>query len=181
MDSSGIKSAGRSSALKFAIYTIDRKPEFRAWLQRAMLDYFDELAKYDPDYYNLLSRLDQSPDLLVRLYNRRCLTTYVTAAGLQPAGFAVVAHAPDPRVSPEADYRMGEFYIGPGFRRQGLGRQAAKALFRLLPGRWEVTQIPVNDPAIKFWLRVIGEITGGEFQDALDGTNRRQIFKISAE
>ena len=146
-----------------------------------MLDYFDELAQYDPDYYNLLSRLDQSPGLLVRLYNRRGLTTYVIAAGLQPAGFAVVAHSPDPRVSPEADYRMGEFYISPAFRRKNLGRQAAKALFHLFPGRWEVTQIPVNHLAIRFWLQVIGEITGGDFRDALDGPHRRQIFTTSAE
>lgn len=61
---------------------------------------------------------------------------------------------------------MGEFFILRKFRRAGVGRIAAHALFDRFPGRWEVRELPANRPAQAFWRRIIGEYTQGDFEDA---------------
>ncbi len=88
-----------------------------------------------------------------------CLPFVFVVAG-RYAGFALV----------DADVRLAgserwiaQFFVLKKYRRQGFGRAAARALFGLMPGRWEVGQMPLNTPAQAFWRRVIGEYTGGSF------------------
>jgi predicted acetyltransferase len=75
---------------------------------------------------------------------------------------------------------IAEFFILRKYRRQGLGTQAAAAIFDRFPGPWQVGQIPENTPATAFWRKVIGRYTGGRFQEiSLDNENWRgpvQLF-----
>lgn len=88
------------------------------------------------------------------------------------AGFALVDR-PSPLGG--ADYWMGEFFVLAAYRRRGVGRAAALAAFRRLPGTWQVGQIPGNAPAIAFWRRVIDEATGGRF-----GEDQRWVEQAEA-
>jgi predicted acetyltransferase len=76
------------------------------------------------------------------------------------AGFALIHKVGS---VPEIDWNMGEFFIVGKFQGKGIGRQAAFELFAKFPGRWEVTQMPPNLPAIKFWKKIISEYTQNQF------------------
>ncbi|MFP2929650.1 GNAT family N-acetyltransferase [Pyxidicoccus sp. 3LG] len=91
-------------------------------------------------------------------------------------GFAFVGQAPFPYMTKGRDFRMSEFFILRCERRRGLGRLAARAVFDLFPGIWEVSQLPANRDAIAFWRSVIDEYTGGAFEDTQVDGSPAQVF-----
>ncbi|MCP3166870.1 GNAT family N-acetyltransferase [Myxococcus qinghaiensis] len=91
-------------------------------------------------------------------------------------GFAFVAQAPFPYMTPGRDFRMSEFFILRGERGYGLGRRAAMAVFDRFRGLWEVSQLPANHAATSFWRKVIREYTGGQFEDSYVEDSPAQLF-----
>jgi len=76
------------------------------------------------------------------------------------SGFGLV----DPDVSlKENDFWMGQFFVMKKYRRLGVGRKAAHFIFDQFRGKWEIWQMPLNEPARKFRLRTIAEYTNGNF------------------
>jgi predicted acetyltransferase len=61
--------------------------------------------------------------------------------------------------------QMAEFCVLRKYRRQGVGRQAARFLFQQFPGRWEVPELQANLEGNAFWRSVIHEFTGGRFEE----------------
>ena len=91
------------------------------------------------------------------------------------AGFALV------RDLPEGVHEMAEFFILRKFRRAGVGATAATHLFRHFGGGWHVAQEADNHPAQAFWRRVIGDVTGGRFEDTWSDarpSGPMQIFEL---
>ncbi len=83
------------------------------------------------------------------------------------AGFALVR-----RLSAESvTHDMGEFFVLRKYRRAGVGREVAYALFDRFPGAWEVRELPSNVPAQGFWRRIIADYTGSDFDE------RREYFE----
>jgi predicted acetyltransferase len=89
-------------------------------------------------------------------FAHRYLDHYWTDPGSQPflirrsdrwAGFALV------RTGPVHD--MSEFFVMRKFRRTAVGREAARLLFQLFPGEWEIRQLHGNEAATRFWHAVI--------------------------
>jgi predicted acetyltransferase len=78
------------------------------------------------------------------------------------AGLALVS--PEVRIGTEGRW-MEQFFVLRKYRRRGVGRHLAETVFALLPGRWEVGQMPDNLPAQQFWRQVIGQYTGGRFKE----------------
>jgi predicted acetyltransferase len=64
-----------------------------------------------------------------------------------------------------AGHAMAEFFVLRKFRRRGVGRAAAYALFERFPGPWWVAEHIRNEPAQAFWRSVIGHYTGGIFSE----------------
>jgi len=60
-------------------------------------------------------------------------------------------------------YSVAEFFVMRKYRRHGAGKNAAMQVFNMHKGSWEVSQLPQNIPAQKFWQAVVNEYTGGEF------------------
>lgn len=60
---------------------------------------------------------------------------------------------------------IAEFYVKEEFRHKGVGRLAARKIFDLFPGKWEVRELKENLQAVKFWQNVIGEYTKNNFQE----------------
>jgi predicted acetyltransferase len=89
-----------------------------------------------------------------------------------PAGSILILadknHLPD-----GVDFELLDFYITPKYRRQGVGKAAARLAFDLHHGAWQVFELAGNTPAQKFWHAVIGEYTNNDFQDLDDGTQQR--------
>lgn len=96
--------------------------------------------------------------------------------GGRPAGFAFVGQAPFPHMTPGRDYRMSEFFILANRRRRGAGRAAALAIFERFRGLWEVSELWGNTRAQAFWRAVIGEHTGGKFEEGVELGDVVQVF-----
>ncbi len=62
---------------------------------------------------------------------------------------------------------IAEFFVMGRYRRQGVGKQAAFYLFDMFRGKWEVRQIKKNEAGQMFWRNIIGEYTGGRFNETV--------------
>jgi predicted acetyltransferase len=76
-------------------------------------------------------------------------------AGDQIAGFALMRRLDD------GTNQVAEFFVLRGHRRHGVGRAAARALFRRYPGRWSLEYDHANAPAGRFWPAVATEVADG--------------------
>ncbi len=86
------------------------------------------------------------------------------------AGFALVnavSHA-----GREIDRNMAEFFVVRLHRRAGVGQAAARAVFTLLPGRWEVAVARTNPGALVFWRRAVNGCPGVADVEESDRTGR---------
>lgn len=61
-------------------------------------------------------------------------------------------------------WNMGEFFIIAKFQGKGIGSYVAKEIWSMHPGKWEVSVIPENKLASKFWEKAISEFTSGTFK-----------------
>jgi len=75
------------------------------------------------------------------------------------AGFALVKKG-SPVSGNEDAWDLAEFFVLRGYRRLGVGTQAAHHLWRQFPGSWEVRVMQLNVAAQRFWTRVISEFVG---------------------
>ena len=57
----------------------------------------------------------------------------------------------------------GEFFKISTCQRQDIANQVAKEIWNMYHGMWEVSVIPNNKLALKFWEKAISEFTGGIF------------------
>jgi predicted acetyltransferase len=75
---------------------------------------------------------------------------FVIMSGGRMAGFALVR-----RLNAGNEVEMAEFYVAPEFRRVGIGRAAAKALFAEFPGEWRISVLDSNAVGVLFWSQVV--------------------------
>jgi predicted acetyltransferase len=52
---------------------------------------------------------------------------------------------------------IAEFFILRGYRKRGVGTQAAQLVWKQLPGQWEVRVMEANALALRFWANAISE------------------------
>jgi predicted acetyltransferase len=50
---------------------------------------------------------------------------------------------------------MAEFFVLRQYRRAGVGAEAARTIFAMFPGEWQVRQIAANARATEFWREII--------------------------
>jgi predicted acetyltransferase len=62
---------------------------------------------------------------------------------------------------------LAEFFVLRGYRRHGVGTQAAHELWKQFPGSWEVRVMQSNSAARLFWERAISDFTRQPTQSAL--------------
>jgi len=125
----------------------------------------DERGVWFPDY--LRDWLDTKSPLVHAMLIR---------ADGRPAGFAFVGQAPFPHMTPGRDFRISEFFVLARYRRRDVGQRAAHAIFDIFRGVWEVSELPANVGAVRFWRSVIGDYTGGLFEDTIEGGDVVQVF-----
>lgn len=98
---------------------------------------------------------------------------YVIKQDEKYAGFVLVRYIES---AERAYFSIAEFFIMKKYRREGLGREAAKRIFNLHKGQWEVFQIQTNNPAQAFWHKVINEYTDGQFKERTENGKVIQNF-----
>lgn len=99
---------------------------------------------------------------LDRYWNKEGCSPYVFNIDGRYAGFALV----DERVRiPDGRFWMDQFFVLKKYRRQGVASRAARAVFDNHAGAWQVGQMPHNLVARRFWRKVIGQYTAGNFTE----------------
>jgi predicted acetyltransferase len=63
------------------------------------------------------------------------------------------------------DWNMGEFFILAQFQGTGLATSVALKVLNKFPGKWSIGAIPENTKAVKFWRKIIAEISGGNYRE----------------
>jgi predicted acetyltransferase len=81
------------------------------------------------------------------------------------AGFALVTRG-SPVTDDPSVLDVAEFFVLRRYRRVGVGRQAASALWGTLTGRWVVRVAEANQAALTFWIDIVRRYTGGNFTEA---------------
>ena len=81
------------------------------------------------------------------------------------AGFMIIANSGRKYINDENAQTVLEFFVMKKYRRNGVGKFAAKAAFDMFRGKWEVCQMQNNFPARKFWKSVISEYTENNYQE----------------
>ena len=80
--------------------------------------------------------------------------------GDQVAGFALATRG-SPVTDDPADLDVAEFLVLRKYRRLGVGRDAAYALWNRLPGHWVVRVADANRAGVPFWSAVVRAYTDG--------------------
>jgi len=81
------------------------------------------------------------------------------------AGFALVKKGSEVS-DDESVWDMVEFFVVRGYRRRGIGMEAAHQVWRRLPGKWEVRVMQANPRALPFWERAVAAFTGEAIRPA---------------
>jgi predicted acetyltransferase len=63
------------------------------------------------------------------------------------------------------DWNMGEFFVLAKFQGKGIASQVAKQIFKEHPGKWSVAVMPENVKAVKFWRKIISDVSRGEYTE----------------
>ena len=100
---------------------------------------------------------------------------YFIVAGGRVAGFVLIREAAE--IAPGL-HSIAEFFILRPFRRGGIGTAAARLALATLPGRWRITQLERNTPAIAFWRRIAAEASGGSFDETREEGDVVQTFAL---
>ncbi|NLR74298.1 GNAT family N-acetyltransferase [Leeia aquatica] len=139
--------------------------------------YLHDLSEFT-DFYQLGADGAWSPDYLPTWLaeDDPQVNPFLFWLDAQPVGLALVGARPFPHMRQDVDYRLSEFFILRHYRRCGVGRRAACALFDRLPGRWEMLQLPANTAATAFWKRVLTDYTGGQFDTLIIDGDPAQRF-----
>lgn len=100
------------------------------------------------------------------------------------AGFVLLNQATEDATN---TWNMGEFFIVAKFQGHGIANQVAKEIWNMHPGKWEVSVIPNNKSALKFWKKAINESTCGTFNKKIKDVTydehcpRRIIFEFDTQ
>ena len=125
-----------------------------------------ELYQYD------FSEFDKADVNSHGLFGYRYLDHYWTEPGRHPffilidgnlAGFVMVNDFCY-LCKPGEAKSISEFFVMKKYRRMGVGEGAARKVFNLFPGKWEICQHPENKPSMEFWEKVVSEITREDYR-----------------
>ncbi len=100
------------------------------------------------------------------------------------AGFVLLNQASEDATN---TWNMGEFFIIAKFQSVGIATRVAKQIWNMHPGMWEVSVIPNNKSALKFWGKSISEFTSGTFNKQIKEVSydehcpRRIIFEFDTQ
>jgi predicted acetyltransferase len=94
----------------------------------------------------------------------RCFP-FLIRVGSALGGFALATRG-SPATSDPTNLDVAEFFVLRRYRRSGVGRQAAGALWDRMPGHWVVRVAERNPEARPFWTRAISSYTQRRFTEA---------------
>ena len=106
---------------------------------------------------------------------------FLIKQGRLVAGFAFATLGSPASEDPE-DLDVAEFFVLRRYRRSGIGRQAAMALWDSVPGHWVVRVSEANRAGLSFWSEVIRAYTSGDFVESVrtERSQRWRVFRFAS-
>ena len=106
---------------------------------------------------------------------------FLITVGGRVAGFILVTRG-SPASDNPTDLDVAEFFVLRAYRRSGVGRQAANALWDSMPGQWVVRVSETNRAGLTFWTAIIRAYTGGVFRERIQPghQNRWHVFTFAS-
>lgn len=150
--------------MKAKVEVIEARHAEKAPIENLYPLYLHDLSEFSDADVDDQGRF-MEPGALDSWWERDVLFPFLIRADANIAGFAFVCGAP--YVSKGRAYRLNDFFILRKYRRRGLGRAAATAVFDRFQGNWEVGWAPNNLPAAAFWRRTVEHYTAGSFHEGL--------------
>lgn len=135
--------------------------------KKLVLNHLMELYNYD------FSEFEDTDVNDFGLYGYEYIDHYWTDEGRYPyiikvdgkiAGFVLVRNI-GINSHGEKQYSIAEFFVLKKYRRKSVGKRVAFEIFNTFHGEWKIGQIENNIPANRFWINVISEYTGGNFEE----------------
>lgn len=122
---------------------------------KAILTQLMTLFLHDLSEFNSDLEINQSNglfefDVLEWFFEKEGLTPFFILNDEKIIGFILLQSGPFSNQE-FADYVLNSFFILRKYRRRGLGRKACKEFFKQFPGRYAISQVKTNLPAIQFW------------------------------
>jgi predicted acetyltransferase len=126
------------------------------------------LEKYDYEF----SQWDKRDVNALGLYGYKYLDcywiednrwAYFILVDNQLAGLILVNDFTEAQDRP-TDFTVAEFFIMYKYRRAGIGSYAARTVFEMHRGRWQLKYHPHNEASVTFWNKVISEYTKGKYE-----------------
>ena len=119
-------------------------------LLRNLFNYFiHDLASYDND-----AKLNKSGtfalDAFAQYIHHPGLKTFLIYFEEEIAGFIVISIPPYFSKSKDL-YQVQHLFVLNGYRRRNIGSEAAEQVIQKYRGKWSISQIESNEPAINFW------------------------------
>jgi predicted acetyltransferase len=147
----------------------NEKDLFKNLLQLYMYDFteFTDVDINGDGLYNIFSDFDSY--WLEQKQNQ----PYIVRVNEAIAGFALIQEVTNELR--KYNY-LAHFFIMRKYRRQGIGKEVAIQLFHSLKGEWELYQLERNEPAQKFWKKIINEYTNGNYREKFENGRRYQTF-----
>ncbi|MGE0152998.1 MAG: GNAT family N-acetyltransferase [Reyranellaceae bacterium] len=155
----------------------EEKPALERLLQLYLHD-FSSLAPQESRFGHIGEDGRIADDTLERYWRPGRQAFSIRADGHR-AGFALVNDwAPS---GGKPDQVLAEFFVARKYRRCGVGRAAAHALFRQLDGTWELAVTTYNAPALLFWRRTLASLQDyAVVESAGDGQRwKGPIFRLT--
>ena len=110
--------------------------------------------------------------------DRRFVFLIYSAGNL--AGFALVTRGSPVSDDPDV-FDLAEFFVIRRFRREGVGREAARLLWREFRGHWTVRVFEANQGALEFWADVIRGTFRGMNESILpDDSNVWHVYSFDS-
>lgn len=154
----------RSSAgARVAVTLEEAGPDAVPVLRRMMQLYLYDLGTID-DWNISADGYFGNPDKIERFWTERGRRSFFIRADGALAGFVLIRD--EATCAGRGTHEVSEFFVLRKFRRRGIGEQAARMVFDLAPGPWELSQLASNAGAQAFWRAVIDRYTNGKFTES---------------
>ena len=137
-------------------------PEQKALIAGLFQFYVYDFSEFEPaasgDFeLNAETRYDPYPYLDDYWTDPACIPLLIKW-GERVAGFALINsffHS-----GGVLDHSMAEFFVLRKYRREGVGARAVAEILARYPGRWEISVLDRNAPAMVFWPRTVSAMPG---------------------
>lgn len=116
------------------------------------------------------------PEDIATYYQDQNYVSYLIKVDGEIAGLAVIKFFKEPQ---ENYFR--HYFIMRKFRGLGIGEKVAVSLFDLYSGQWRISQFDYNEPAIRFWRKVVHNYTQGVYQEDRRTDNKGPQQRFSSK